>query len=70
MLTTNGEGGLYQERSPHSVEVITQASQTMQAQVFEKSHHDIWKHGGQYWEAPKLPPFSRAWASQERLFAR
>jgi hypothetical protein len=68
-LAKNGDEGLYQERSPHSIEVTTQAGQTVKAQVFEKSHHDIWKKGEQYWEAPKLPLFGRAWAFQERLLA-
>lgn len=69
-LAHNGDEGLYQERSPYRIEVTTQAGQTVKAQVFEKSHHDIWKKGAQYWEAPKLPLFGRAWAFQERLLAR
>lgn len=68
-LAHNGDEGLYHERSPHSIEVTTEAGQTVKAQVFEKSHHDIWKKGEQYWEAPKLPLFVRAWTFQERLLA-
>lgn len=59
------------KRDLHTVfGVTTQAGQTVKAQVFEKkSHHDLWKKGEQYWEAPKLPLFGRAWAFQERLLA-
>ena len=69
-LAKNGDQGLYQERSPFQIEVTTQDGQTVKAQVFEKSHHDIWKKGEECWEAPKLPLFGRAWAFQERLLAR
>jgi hypothetical protein len=69
-LAKNGDHGLYRERFPRRIEFLTSAGQTLKVAVYEKAHHDVWKKGEQFWEAPELPLFDRAWAFQERLLAR
>jgi hypothetical protein len=69
-LAENGAHGLYHDRLPFHVEFLISENETLKATVFEKSHHDVWKKGEQFWTAPGLPLLGRAWAFQERMLAK
>lgn len=69
-LAENGRHGLYHDRCQSRIEIPTSREETLVAIVFEKSHHDVWKKGEQFWIAPELPLLNRAWAFQERMLAK
>jgi hypothetical protein len=69
-LAGNGGHGLYHDRRPSRIEIPTSKGKDLVAIVFEKSHHDVWKKGEQFWAAPELPLLHRAWAFQERMLAK
>ncbi|CZR66430.1 uncharacterized protein PAC_16331 [Phialocephala subalpina] len=70
-LAANGSYGLYRDRPNfHRVKFHTKAGHLIKAVVRTKVNHDVWKAGEQFWAAPELPLFDRAWAFQERLLAR
>lgn len=70
-LAPNGIHGLYKSGPAfHRVKFHTKAGHLVKAVVRTKVNHDVWKTGEQFWAAPELPLFYRAWAFQERLLAR
>lgn len=69
-LAENGDHGLYRERKQRLIKFRTSTNEMLKAAVCEKSHHDVWKMGEQFWAAPELPLFGRAWPFQERLLAK
>jgi hypothetical protein len=69
-LAENGDHGLHRERQQRLVQFRTLTNEMLKAAVYEKSHHDVWKKGEQFWAEPELPLFGRAWAFQERLLAK
>ena len=70
-LAANGVHGLYKDRPTfHRVKFHTKAGHLVKAVVRTKVNHSVWKTGEQFWAAPELPLFDRAWAFQERLLAR
>jgi Heterokaryon incompatibility protein (HET) len=69
-LAKNGSVGLDRERPLSNIEIIDSHGQAVKAAVREKSHHDVWKKGEQFWIALDLPLLDRAWAFQEHWLAR
>jgi hypothetical protein len=69
-LAKDGSVGLDCERLLFNFEISDSHGQAVKAAVREKSYHDVWKKGEQFWTVRDLPLFDRAWAFQERLLAR
>ena len=70
-LAANGVHGFYKDRPAfHRIKFHTKAGHLVKAVVRRKVNHSVWKTGEQFWAAPELPLFDRAWAFQERLLVR